>query len=117
MPDVLVTVPARLWQTWLDEGDLPGHRWSGFESHFWVGHPPAISPGERVYIVALGKLRGYAPLVRIEDPCLLRPERSCLVRRALAVAVTIDEAIKGARGFRYRWWDRSAERPFEDWRI
>ena len=31
-------------------------------------------------------------------------------------ACTIDEPISGFRGLRKRWWDRSIERPFPDWR-
>ena len=83
MSDVVVTVPKGLWAEWLQEGDLAGEPWSGeAEYHFWVSpmmfHEPAhpwIEPGERVYIVAHGKLRGYAPFVRREVPCTLRPNR------------------------------------------
>jgi hypothetical protein len=32
-----------------------------------------------------------------------------------AEAVTIEEYIRGFRGWRYRWWDYSAERPFPEW--
>ena len=59
-------------------------------------------------MVAHGKLRGYAPLTR------LRP--GALIWAGNAVAVTIDESIPGFRGWRYRWWDREAERPFPEWR-
>lgn len=122
--DVVVTVPKGLWDEWLEEGDaafLDGHSepapWDQeAEYHFWLAHPlPAINRGARVYIVAHGKLRGYAPLVRIEQRCRLRPQRGCLVRRGDAVAVTIDEPIRGFQGWRYRWWERSQERPFPGW--
>ena len=117
MSDVVVTVPIKLWREWLAEGDLPGEEWSGFESHFWLGGMvPGIDPGERVYIVALGKLRGYAPLVAREIRCSIRPDKSCLIRRGGAVAVTIYEPIRGFQGFRYRWWLRRDERPFPEWR-
>lgn len=114
MPDVVVTVPQRLWQEWIAEGDLPGEQ-AQYESHFWLTSLPDIQPGERVYIVAHGRLRGYAPLVRAESHCRLAPGRSCLVRAGGAVAVTVAERIEGFRGYRYRWWPRSEEAPFPDW--
>ena len=118
MGDVVVTVPKKLWQAWLDEGDVAGTPWQGYESHFWLGGMvPSIQPGERVYIVAHDKLRGYAPLVGREVRCRLRPEMACLLRRGDAVAVTIDEPIRGFQGFRYRWWDVAKEKPFPSWKV
>lgn len=124
MADVVVTVPQRLWQEWLDEGDLA----TGLEPAEWDGRSeygfnlsarPAIHPGERVYVVAHGWLRGYAPLLSIEDD----PRRfggrhggCALVRRGGAVACTITEPIRGFQGFRYRWWAREDEIPFPGWR-
>jgi len=111
--DVVVTVPMAVWDEWLDEGDLPGDGWSGNDSFFnlW-GAVPRISAGDRVYIVAHGRLRGYAPLVRID-----RVGREfALVRRDGAVACTLPESIRGFRGWRYRWWLRAAELPFPNWR-
>ena len=69
-----------------------------------------------MYVVALGKLRGYAPLVRIEESVGELRKGVWLVRRGGAVAVTIDEPITGFRGYRYRYWEREAERPFREWR-
>lgn len=119
MTDVVVTVPKGLWSEWLDEGDLAGEPWSEeAEYHFWLRPDalPTIATGDRVYVVAHGRLRGFAPLVRTERFCKLAPSRACLVRRNNAVAVTIPEPIVGFRGWRYRWWDRSAEVPFPEWR-
>jgi hypothetical protein len=113
MSDVVVTVPKSFGlDTWIAEGDLPGEQWSGLEWHFYLGSGvPKINPGERVYIVYDGKLRGYSPLVRIK-----RTGRGCaLIRHNGAVAVTIDERIVGFRGFRYRWWNIEDEKPFPDW--
>lgn len=112
MPDVVVTIPKSFGlQAWIAEGDLPGEPWSGLESFFSLGGVPDIVPGERVYVVFDGRLRGYAPLVRID-----RQGRRCaLVRRGGAVALTIDARVPGFRGFRYRWWARRWERPFPDW--
>lgn len=113
MTDVVVTVPKSFGlDSWIAEGDLPDQPWSGEEWHFYLGGGlPNIQTGERVYVVYNGRLRGYAPLVRLE-----RMARGCaLVRHNNAVAVTIDEAILGFRGFRYRWWSTDIEVPFPDW--
>jgi hypothetical protein len=116
--DVVVTVPQ--WfglDAWIAEGDPPGAPWSGTEWDFYVSAGrPNMRPGDRVYVVYGGKLRGYAPLVRIAPPPSVGPNRCSLVRHGGAVAVTIPEYIRGFRGFRYRWWDREIERPFPDWR-
>ena len=117
MSDVVVTVPKAMWFDWIEEGDLPGEPPSGYTSHFWL-FPfaiPRIVPGERVYIVAHGRLRGYAPLRAVESFCTMDERKACLMRDGDAEAVTIDEPIRGFQGWRYRWWDRSAERPFPTW--
>jgi hypothetical protein len=75
-----------------------------------------MAPGDRVYIVAWGRLRGYAPLVRVERECKLWRARACLVRRAGAVAVTIDQQISGFQGWQYRTWDRTEEVAFPGWK-
>jgi len=113
--DVVVTVPKPLWGAWMEEGGLPGEPWGQDEYHFWVATPPEIHVGERVYIVAHGKLRGYSPLVRCERHCQLRPNRAYLIRNNGAVSVTINQSIAGFRGYRYRWWDYIEETPFPDW--
>ena len=126
MADVVVTVPKRLWQAWLDEGCLPGQDPMPGE-YFWFNVPtrPRISSGERVYVVAHGLLRGYAPLFTIEDSDGMWRKGALanelpdspwfLVRRGGAVAVTIDEPIRGFQGYRYQWWSRDDEHPFENW--
>lgn len=118
MTDVCVTVPKALWQEWIEEGDLPGDLVSGDAYHFWISSQPVpqIKPGERVYVVAHGKLRGYAPLVKVERYCRMRPDRACLLRHGGAEAVTIPESIRGFQGWRYRWWKREDELPFPDWK-
>jgi hypothetical protein len=115
MADVVVTVPKRLWEDWLAEGDLPGDDATGetYAFSLW-GSPPEIQPGERVYIVAHGKLRGYAPLVMI-TPGWNHGEFA-LVRGGGAVACTIAEPIRGFRGWQYRFWKREDEVPFPNWR-
>lgn len=108
MSDVVVTVPKGLWDEWIAEGDLPGQPWSGRYSYFFVSRLPEIAPGERVYIVAHNRLRGYAPLHSLGD--------GALVRCGGAVAVTIPAPIRGFRGWHYRWWPRYDEQPFPAWR-
>ena len=113
MSDVVVTVPKRLWPEWIDEGDLPGDDDTGQEYAFYLGGPiPTIQPDERVYIVAHGKVRGFAPLTRIIDTW----NGFALCRRGGAVACTIPEQTPGFRGWRYCWWPREDETPFPDWR-
>ena len=117
MSDVVVTVPKGLWEAWIEEGDVPGEV-ARYRSHFWIGQHsiPDVRRGERVYIVAHGKLRGYAPLVGIEQRCTLRDGRACLMRDGGAVAVTIPEPIVGFMGWRCRWWSTTNEKPFPNWR-
>src|SRR6185312_4556727 len=70
--------------------------------------PRLIQPGERVYIVSHGYLRGYAPLVRIEENAVGFE----LIRRGGAVAVTLrgpdgnPAPMAGFQGVRYRRWER-----------
>jgi hypothetical protein len=126
--DVVVTVPKRLWSMWLEEGDLA---YSSGEAAIWErnmeygfnlsGGVPKIAPGERVYIVAHGLLRGYAPLVAVEHTTRFggRPGGFALVRRGNAVAVTLRgpaSTVRGFQGWRYRWWDRDQEMTFPDWK-
>lgn len=134
MTDIVVTVPKTFRHPWADEepelenlrglrawaaeGDLPGEPWSGIEWEFstW-GQKPDIKPGERVYVVCEGKLRGYAALIRVEVGREDRfGQRLSFIRGGGAVAVTIPQPIVGFRGWRYRWWDQSEEVPFPDWR-
>jgi len=114
MADVVVTVPKSFGLArWIAEGDPAGSEWSGNEWDFYLGGgAPTIRPGERVYIVYNGRLRGYAPLVRIDHQGW---GRFSLVRHGGAVAVTVPEFIRGFRGWRYRWWDKAIEVPFPDW--
>ena len=113
--DVCVTLPKSFGLAeWIAEGDPAGAPWSGTEWHFYLGGAaPRIEPGERVYVAFNGKLRGYAPLVRLE----WNRRGYALVRHGDAVAVTIDETIRGFQGVRYRWWERAIERPFPEWRV
>lgn len=146
MADVVVTVPKDRWATWLAEGDLPGQA-AEYESHFMLGGPlPAIQRGERVWIVAYGRVRGFAPLVRVERSCSLDPSRGCLLRAGGAEARTVacqrwhgvagsdfvcersyrecraqlaphPAAIRGFQGWRRPWWQPGQEIAFPSWMI
>lgn len=126
MSDVVVAVPMGLWEDWIAEGDLPGDdpadspldpgdHW-GFTvprmNYRDKGATFDAQPGDRCYIIAHGKLRGWSPITAIEHH-----GRSVEIgRRGGAVACTIDEPIRGFRGWARRWWDRADEVPFADWK-
>lgn len=115
--DVVVTLPKRFGlKAWIAEGDPAGTEWSGEEWGWYMGgNPPTkLDPGDRVYVVYSGHLIGYSPLVCIRENLYMLGY--VLVRRGDAVAVTIDERIRGFQGYRYRWWDREQERPFPEWK-
>ena len=112
MPDIVVTVPKWFWPQWISEGDAAGEPATGEEWGFSVGFRPDAVTGDRCYVVAHGKLRGYAPLTRLH----FDGAKWHICREAGAVAVTVPEPIKGFQGFRYRWWDQSIETPFPDWK-
>ena len=117
MADVVVTVPKSFGlQKWVEEGDAAGEPWTGQYWAFYLATVPKIDPGERVYVVCDGRLRGWAPLVQVETRNLSRRAGCALIRGGGAVAVTIAEKIIGFRGFRYRWWERSVEKPFDSWK-
>ena len=112
--DVVVTVPKALWEGWLIEGDAAGETPTGTEWGFHIGgwNKPKIAPGERVYVVAHGRLRGYAPLTRL----VIQGPKISFCREGGAIAVTIAAPIKGFQGWRNRWWDRAIEVPFPAWK-
>lgn len=111
--DLVVTVPKALWVGWIAEGDAADTPYSGEEWAYQVSGRPDIQPGERLYVVSWGKLRGYAPVVRV-----FKTEKGyAICRRGGAVAVTIDEPIPGFRGYRKRWWSYEQEKPFPGWKI
>ena len=126
MCDVVVTVPMNFkyagkkgLAAWIAEGDAAGDEWSGEDSWCFstYGVKPDIKPSERVYVVCEGRLRGYAPLIKMEH----YPRRGkvgvvYLMRGGGAVAVTIPDKVTGFRGWRKRWWLREDEVPFLDWR-
>jgi hypothetical protein len=111
MSDLVGTCPKDFWEEWIAEGDAAGEPETGQEWGWFTGHRLAqsIRPGERFYVVAHGKLRGYAVVWGVRGSWEI-------VRRGNAVACTIPEPIPGFRGLRIVWWNREDEIPFPDWR-
>lgn len=113
--DLVVCLPVASFHAWYDEGGTPEFP-DDYEYYWLVGRqpPPEVVPGQsRLYIVCAGVLRGYAPIVRIDRH---GTKHWALVRDGCsAEAVTIDERIPSFRGWRYRWWQRQAEREFVEW--
>lgn len=103
---------------WIAEGDAAGDPESGQLWNFSTfGQRPNIRPGDRVYIVCEGRIRGYAPLVEMRFRAASFGNGYIdLIRGGGAVAVTIPEPVAGFRGWRYRWWDTAIEVPFTTWR-
>jgi hypothetical protein len=111
--DLVVTCPKNFYLDWIAEGDAAGDPYSGEEWGWYIGGArPRINPGGRLYIVACGKLRGYAPVIRV----VRHGNKWVIIRRGDAVAVTIPEIIKGFRGWRKPWWTLQDEVPFPDWK-
>ena len=120
MVDLVGTCPMNEWDEWLSEGDcaddLPDHQEYGwYTAHHLVGK---IHAGDRFYVVAHGKLRGWAPVTRVkaERNGISARWSGVILREGGAVACTLLAPVPGFRGLRERWWDRNDEIPFPDWR-
>jgi len=115
MADLVGTCPKDFWEEWIAEGDAAGEVETGEDWHWYTRHSLArdINPGDRFYVVARGKLRGWAPVVRVE---VIDYRSYAIVRKGGAVACTIAEPIPGFRGLRLRWWRQEDELPFPNWR-
>lgn len=114
MVDIVVTVPKGFWPEWIEEGDAAGEPPTGTEWGFYMGgRVPPVGVGDRLYIVAWGRLRGYAPVTRLHIAA--HGKSFCIARQGGAVACTIAVPIPGFRGWRRRWWERDEELPFPDW--
>ena len=112
--DLVGTCPKDFWEEWIAEGDPAGTPESGEEWGWFTRSPLAqtIRPGDRFYVVAHGRLRGWAPVTRVEWSDGI----GMIGRMGGAVACTIDLLIPGFRGLRRVWWSRSMEKPFPDWK-
>ena len=116
--DLVGTCPKGEFLAWIAEGDAVGEPYTGEEWGWYTSHSLAatIKPGDRFYVVAHGKLRGWAPVTRVEDHSH-KGGGHVICRRGDAVACTIPTPIPGFRGLRVRWWSRDIEQPFPEWRI
>jgi hypothetical protein len=113
MSDLVVTCPKGFFVSWIAEDDAAGEPYTGEEwAWFMGGQRPDIGPGERLYVAAWGRLRGFAPVTRLAS----HGKGWAICRRGDAVALTIAEPIKGFQGWRRRWWPRELEHPFPDWK-
>lgn len=115
MTDLVGTCPMDFWEEWIAEGDPAGSEWSEQLWSWYTRSAAALlaRPGDRFYVVAYGKLRGYAPILRVTDNGAGGYQ---IVRGGEAQAVTIATPITGFRGLRLRWWPYEIEKPFPDWR-
>ena len=114
--DLVGTCPMKEWEEWIAEGDAAGTPETGVEYSWYTRDRQAakMSPGDRFYVVAHGRLRGYAPVVEVET--WYDGKSFAIVRKGNAVACTIDAPCPGFRGLRRPWWRREDEKPFTDWR-
>lgn len=132
--DIVVPIKAEDWDGWLAEGDLAGEPWSGEEHALTVRSRPDIEPGERVYILAGGIIRGYAPLLRAEYAWKRGYWYTYLIRgdgaRAMTPMCSRPDQCDCSLGwraphprrfaafgtFRYRSWTYGEEWKLIDWR-
>ena len=117
MSDLVGTCPKDFWEEWIAEGDAAGDPYTGEEWGWYTGDRKAanMKSGDRFYVVAHGKLRGWSPVTRVEDNSW-KGGGYVICRRGDAVACTVIFAIPGFRGLRTPWWNRDEEIPFPDWR-
>jgi transcriptional regulator with XRE-family HTH domain len=115
--DLVVVVAYNHWAAWLKEGDPavvpPDKPVKTKRRHaLYLGtHEPVITPGERVYIVSHGRLRGYAPLIAIEK----KGPAYYAIRGGGAVAVTLPRSLYLTHPIE-RTWSLAEEIPFPQWR-
>ena len=116
MTDLVGTCPKDFWTEWIAEGDVAGETETGEEWGWYTRDRMALEMriGHRFYVVAHGKLRGFAPVTRIQTD---GHGAYMICRQGGALACTISVPVPGFRGLRRRWWNISDERPFQDWKI
>lgn len=116
MADLVGTCPKDFWLEWIAEGDAAGEPESGQEYEWHTGSRliAKINEGDRFYVVAHGRLRGWAPVLSVHSDDSY--PGGFIVRGARAVACTLDAPVPGFRGLRQRWWPRESELPFPEWR-
>jgi hypothetical protein len=90
MTDLVGTCPKTFWDEWIAEGGAAGAPETGEEWGWYTKARMArvIRPGDRFYIVAGGRLRGWAPVVRLD--CFERG--FAIIRQGGAVVCSLAEA-------------------------
>lgn len=74
----------------------------------FVPHGMKVAARDRLYIVQGGQLCGFATIQRMG----VAPSRfGAWVKVGEFHPCTLPCKVRKFRGLRYRWWDRSAERP------
>ena len=115
--DLVGTCPKTFWKEWLEEGCCAGD--PGYGLYSWNTRSrlaKKAEPFDRFYVVAHGRLRGYATILCVLDQTFGISDYFEIVRGSDAVSVTIQEPIPGFQGLRKRWWERDAEIPFPEWK-
>lgn len=109
MADVVVSCPKAAWQTWSEQAA------SGLVV-FDLGYrlPGKWNPGDRVYVVAHGRVRCWMELGKVGHDPITGQLQLVLIGQPLPV--TTSEEIRGFQGARMRWWPRDQERDFPGWR-
>lgn len=115
MVDLVGTCPKGFWNEWIAEGDAAGDGPTGTEWGWWTRDRKAllISPGDRFYVVAHDRLRGWATVTRLQNE---GHGTFVICREGGAVSCTLLDPVPGFRGLRKRWWDRADELPFPNWK-
>lgn len=116
MVDLVGTCPQGFFREWIEEGDAAGEPATGEEWGWYTGHSfiQRIEVGERFYVVAHRRLRGYAIVTGFVLNAAGR--RVAICRREGAIPVTLLDPVPGFRGLRKRWWSYEDEIPFPDWK-
>lgn len=116
MVDLVGTCPKGEWHEWLAEGDAAGEPETGQEYGWWTGHSLVrqIDVGDRFYVVAHGRLRGYSIVTGVHHSPGSRG--GAIFRMGGAVACTLTDPVPGFRGLKKRWWNRDDEIEFPNWR-
>jgi len=115
--DLVVTCPKHFFREWIAEGDAAGDPYTGEEWGWYMGGPkPPIGPGDRLYVVAWGRLRGFAPVTALRRTGGGKSAQWVICRRGDAVAITIPTSIPGFQGWRHVFWPRDQEIPFPEWK-
>ena len=114
--DLVGTCPMRRWRKWLAYGGFTPESGKAYVWYTRSSLVTQMSPGDRFYVVAFGRLRGYAPVVKVLTLNGGWFGVMWMRNPGNAVACTIDRSCIGFQGLARRWWPREDEKPFPEWR-